>query len=134
MTDYTTRIAHRNYAAWDILCDYTSRPNDSVIANRDAFKDLHIASKPHPSSNVNRFAMTGALTALLCIKGVIYGINPNVWTEQRIRPDADFCTVQNHTPKIDIDIVFDRNVLPKFTTKIRFNPHVTSHMLKQLLH
>ena len=78
--------------------------------------------------------MTGSLTALLCIKGVIYGINPDIWAEQRIRPNPDFCAVQNHTTKIDVNIVFNRNVLPKFTTEIRFNPHVTSYMLKQLLH
>ena len=65
---------------------------------------------------------------------MVAGVGTYMRPQQRIVTDCDLPAIKERTPKIDIDIIPDSNVLTEFTGKIGLQPDALTYFLEELVH
>src|SRR5688500_2561174 len=95
------RIAHNNFARWDVTHHDAARANHALVAHCHARKNNGAASDPHIVADADRASILQARSPDLRFKWVRGGIDLYGRSHLEIISDLDGCAVEEDAVEVD---------------------------------
>lgn len=114
---HPARISHGNYSGRNILCNYTSCPDDRTVTDMDSRHYDYITAQPDTATDMYGRIHAEALRPFLRVESMVDGVKAAIRTNQCMVSDADSCVVHQRAIEIDGHMVFKEDVFTVLATE-----------------
>ena len=114
----------------DVMDNDTSRPDDRIVTDCDAGKDLDSCAEPNIAADRNRLVESQPLIPLVGINRVTGGMEAAGWTDKDMIPENHLASVEDDRPVIGKKVFSDLDIIAVITPERRIDETALPYLSK----